>query len=63
MKNTADGDTTIWIAWQQLLTYQAEMPSLFSSNEMLLVSDVLDARIGALGAGREWFKLWRTITG
>ena len=32
-------------------------------NEMLMVSDGLEARIGALIAGREWFKPWRTITG
>src|SRR5205807_1283464 len=29
----------------------------------LVVSDGVEARIGALGAGREWFKPWRTITG
>ena len=63
LKNPADEDATIWSAWQQLQTYQAELPSLFSMNEMLIVSDGLEARIGALGAGREWFKPWRTITG
>ena len=30
---------------------------------MLMVSDGTQARIGALTAGREWFKPWRTITG
>ena len=63
LKNPADEDATIWTAWQQLQTYQAELPALFSMNEMLVVSDGLAARIGALGAGREWFKPWRTITG
>ena len=28
-----------------------------------MVSDGLEARIGTLGAGREWFKPWRTTTG
>ena len=63
LKNPADEDATIWAAWQQLQTYRAELPSLFSMNEALMVSDGLNARIGALGAGREWFKPWRTITG
>ena len=63
LKNPADEEATIWTAWQQLQTYQAELPSLFAMNEMLMVSDGLEARIGALGAGREWFKPWRTITG
>ncbi len=63
LKNPADEDATIWAAWQQLQTYQAELPALFTMSEMLIVSDGLEARIGALGAGREWFKPWRTITG
>ena len=63
LKNPADADATIWSAWQQLQTYQAELPSLFSMNEVLMVSDGLAARIGALGAGQEWFKPWRTTTG
>ena len=63
LKNPADEEATIWTAWQQLQTYQAELPALFSMNGVLMVSDGLNARIGALGAGREWFKPWRTITG
>ncbi len=39
------------------------MPTLFSMNEALLVSDGSQARIGTLTAGREWFKPWRTISG
>ena len=44
-------------------TYQAEIQSLFTYNETLLISDGVQERIGSLGAGREWFKSWRTITG
>ena len=63
LKNPADEDATIWTAWQQLQTYKAELPSLFSMNEILMVSDGAQARIGALTAGREWFKPWRTVSG
>jgi type I restriction enzyme R subunit len=63
LKNAADEDATIWTAYNQLQTYQAEIPSLFTSNEVLVISDGIEARVGALGAGREWFKPWRTITG
>ncbi|HXF44791.1 MAG TPA: type I restriction endonuclease subunit R, partial [Burkholderiaceae bacterium] len=63
LKNTADEDATVWTAWQQLQTYQAEIPSLFATNGMLVVSDGVQARVGALAAGREWFKPWRTIAG
>ena len=63
LKNPADEDATVWTAWQQLQTYKAELPSLFAMNAALIVSDGVDARIGTLTAGREWFKPWRTITG
>ena len=63
LKNPTDEDATVWTAWQQLQTYQAELPSLFSMNEVLIVSDGLAARIGTLTAGKEWFKPWRTISG
>ena len=63
LKNPADEDATIWTAWQQLQTYKAELPALFAFNAALIVSDGVEARIGTLTAGREWFKPWRTITG
>ena len=63
LKNPADEDATIWTAWNQLQTYKAELPSLFAMNAALMVSDGVEARIGTLTAGREWFKPWRTISG
>lgn len=63
LKNAADEDATIWTAFAQLETYQAEIPTLFLTNAVLVVSDGTQARVGAVGAGREWFKPWRTITG
>ena len=63
LKNPTDEDATIWTAWRQLQTYKAELPTLFSMNEALVVSDGTEARIGTLTSGREWFKPWRTVTG
>lgn len=63
LKNPADENATIWTAYQQLQTYQAQIPALFTTNEVLIVSDGVEARIGTLGAGKEWFKPWRTIAG
>ena len=63
LKNPADEEADIWTAWQQLQTYKAELPSLFSMNELLVVSDGTEARLGTLTAGREWFKPWRTVSG
>jgi len=63
LKNPADENATIWSAFQQLKTYQVQIPSLFATNGALIVSDGMQARIGTLGAGKEWFKPWRTISG
>ena len=61
LKNPADESTDIWQAWDQFQTYQAELPEMFSMNEIQIISDGLLARIGPLGAGKEWFKPWRTM--
>ncbi|MBM4312518.1 MAG: type I restriction endonuclease subunit R [Deltaproteobacteria bacterium] len=63
LKNAADENATIWSAWQQFQTYKAELPTLFTYNALLVISDGVEARIGTLTAGKEWFKPWRTITG
>jgi type I restriction enzyme, R subunit len=63
LKNAVDENATIWSAFQQLQTYQAQVPSLFAFNAALVASDGMQARIGSLGAGREWFKPWRTVSG
>jgi type I restriction enzyme, R subunit len=63
LKNAADENATVWSALRQLQTYQAELPTLFTPNALLAASDGVEARVGALGAGREWFKPWRTIAG
>jgi type I restriction enzyme R subunit len=63
LKNAANEEATIWTAFQQFQTYKEELPSFFAFNELLLVSDGTQARIGTLTAGKEWFKPWRTISG
>ncbi len=63
LKNAADEEATIWNAYEQLQTYTAEIPSLLHYNELLVVSDGSQARIGSLTANQEWFKVWRTIDG
>ncbi len=63
LKNAAAENATIWSAFQQPQTYQAELPTLFEPNALLAVSDGVEARAGTLGAGREWFKSCRTVAG
>jgi type I restriction enzyme R subunit len=63
LKNPADEKATVGSALNQLQTYQSQIPALFDYNCALVVSDGTEARIGVLGAGKEWFKPWRTIDG
>ncbi len=63
LKNAATENATIWSAFNQLQTYKIQIPSLFSFNEAMVISDGVQARIGTLTADREWFMPWRTIEG
>ncbi len=63
LKNPADEYADLWGAYNQLQTYKSEIPSLFQHNEILIISDGTNARIGSLTAPREWFLYWRTIEG
>ena len=63
LKNPADENATVWDAVQQLENYQSLIPALFTYNAALIASDGVQCRIGALGAGKEWFKPWRTVSG
>lgn len=63
LKNAASESATVWSAFQQLQTYKAELSSLFACNELLVISDGLDARIGTISSNKERFLPWRTIEG
>ena len=63
LKNPADEAATLRSAWSQLRAYGRDLPSLLALNELLVVSDGAEARLGVLTAGFEWFRPWRTIAG
>jgi type I restriction enzyme R subunit len=63
LKNPADENATIWKAFDQIQTYKAQIPSLLTYNELLIISDGLEARVGSLTATTERFMPWRTIEG
>ncbi len=63
LKNAAAENATTTDAFNQLQTYQAQVPSLFRTNAVLVASDGVEARIGSLTADFERFMPWRTITG
>ncbi len=63
LKNAADENATIWSAFNQLQTYKQQIPTLFTWNAALVISDGVQARVGTLTADRERFMPWRTIAG
>jgi type I restriction enzyme R subunit len=63
LKNPADEEADIWKAFDQLQTYKEQIPDLFNTNEILIISDGVTARMGSLTADKERFSTWRTIDG
>ncbi|WP_120995948.1 type I restriction endonuclease subunit R [Stutzerimonas urumqiensis] len=63
LKNPADLNADLYKAFNQLQTYKEQIPDLFHYNEILVVSDGSEARMGSLSADYERFMRWRTIDG
>ena len=63
LKNPADENADIWKAYDQIQTYKEQIPDVFQYNELLVISDGSEARLGSLSANSERFMQWRTIDG
>ena len=63
LKNPADEKADIWKAYDQIQTYKEQIPDVFQYNELLVISDGSEARLGSLSANSERFMQWRTIDG
>ncbi len=63
LKNPAKERATIKHAFRQFRTYKREVPSLFAYNELLVISDGVQARCGTITSPWEWFLKWRSIDG
>lgn len=63
LKNAADENTTIESAYRQIETYKQQIPSLFTYNELIIISDGLEARAGSLSAGFSRFTAWKSEDG
>ena len=63
LKNIADEKATVRKAFDQFQTYKAQIPSLFHSNALLVISDGHEAKLGTITSDWERFMTWRTITG
>ena len=63
LKNAADENATIWARSSSCRPTRRRFRRCSPTTRCWSISDGVQARIGSLGAGREWFKPWRTITG
>jgi type I restriction enzyme R subunit len=63
LKNAADENATIHAAFQQLQTYKQAIPSLFTYNGFMVISDGLEARAGTLSAAFSRFMAWKSADG
>jgi type I restriction enzyme R subunit len=59
LKNAVDENATIKSAYNQLQTYKQAIPSLFTYNELLIVSDGWDALSGTLTSDFGRFMKWK----
>lgn len=63
LKNPAEDNATISSAYNQIETYKAVIPSLFTYNEICVISDGLECKAGSLSAGEGRFVPWKSIDG
>ena len=63
LKNPADETATVKSAFKQLQTYKQAIPSLFTYNGLMIISDGLEAKAGSLSAGFTRFMAWKTTDG
>lgn len=63
LKSAVAENATINTAYNKLQNYKDQIPSLFTYNEILIISDGHNARAGTITSNIERFMTWRTIDG
>ncbi len=63
LKNAADENATIHSAFKQIETYKSIIPTLFTYNGFVVISDGLEAKAGSISAGFSRFMAWKSADG
>lgn len=63
LKNAADENATMRKAYDQLQTYKATIPSLFTYNAICVISDGMECKAGSISAGFSRFMTWKSYDG
>jgi len=61
VKNPASNERPVEAFRKNINTYKKDIPELFHYNEIIVVSDLLEAKHGTLTADWDWFTPWRII--
>ncbi len=63
LKNATDENATVHSAFKQLQTYKQAIPTLFTYNGFLVISDGLEAKAGSISADFSRFMVWKSSDG
>jgi type I restriction enzyme, R subunit len=63
LKNLADEHATLKGAWNQIHTYRADIPAIFTPDAMTVISDGTSAAMSSFTGAFEHYAPWRTIDG
>ncbi len=63
LKNLADEHATLKGAWNQLQTYRADIPAIFTPNAITVISDGISAAMSSFTGSFEHYAPWKTIEG
>jgi len=63
LKNAADENATMESAFNQIQTYKATIPSLFTYNAICVISDGLECKAGSVSAGIKRYMAWKSSEG
>jgi type I restriction enzyme R subunit len=63
LKNAADENASIRSAFRQIETYKSLIPTLFTYNGFVVISDGMEAKAGTISSGFSRFMAWKTADG
>jgi type I restriction enzyme R subunit len=63
LKNAVDENATVHSAFKQIETYKTIIPSLFTYNGFVIISDGLEAKAGSISAAYSRFMAWKSADG
>lgn len=61
LKDPGNEQTDLWTAYRQLQDYKEHIPTLFTYNALLVISDGDRTRVGSLTAATDRFAPWRAL--